>query len=244
MGKYNIGEIWWVHFPFKEKNDEKHRPAIIIDDNKIAILTIYVTSQNKVNPYSIEITDWKQAGLSVPSWARIDRIVSISEWRISGKIGMLSQGDLIKILQLVAEINTNIYHNFSLVAVKRKDGRYIQRYDKDWNCWLFPYYRTTDNNKENIEKQVKNELGIECSISYITVAEHCKYSARDEVYKRYKHKLYKIELTDVPEHMMETMFELSAIQYKWMTIEEMEENKEIMEKNDDVVAFIKKSIDN
>lgn len=231
-------------FHLKKKNDEKHRPAIIIDDNKIAILTLYVTSQNKDNPYSIKITDWKQAGLSVPSWARIDRIVSIAEWRISHKIGMLSQEDLLKILQLVAEINTNIYHDFSLVAVKRKDGKFLQKYDEDWKCWLFPYYRTTDNNKADIEKQVEKELDIKCDISYITVAEHCKYSVKDEVYKRYKHKLYKVDLMDIPEHMIESKFELSTIRYKWMAIEEMEDNKEIMDKNDDIVAFVKKNLDN
>ena len=242
MIEYNIGDVWWVHFPFKEIDKEKRRPAIIIDDDKIAVLTIYVTSQNKDNPYSIEIKDWKQAGLTIPSWARIDRIVEIGEWRMSDKIGILSKDDLLKILQLVAEINTNIYHDFSLVAIKREDGRFLQKYDEDWKCWLFPYYRTTDNNKADIEKNVENEFSIKNDILYVNIAEHCKYSVKDEVYKRYKHKLYKIELTDIPENMMEDEFEIDTIRYKWMSIEEMEQSQEIMDKNDDIIAFIKKNI--
>lgn len=157
---------------------------------------------------------------------------------------MLSQEDLLKILQLVAEINTNIYHDFSLVAVRREDGRFLQKYDEDWKCWLFPYYRTTDNNKTDIEKNVENDLDLTCDISYVTVAEHCKYSVRDDVYKRYKHKLYKIELKNISETMMESEFEISKTRYKWMSIEEMEEDQELMDKNDEIVAFVKKNIEN
>lgn len=243
MAKYNIGEIWWVHFPFKDIDDEKRRPAIVIDEDTIAILTLYVTSQNKDNPYSIEIRDWKQAGLKIPSWARIDRIVSVAEWRMSDRIGCLSQNDLLKILQLVAEINMNVYHDFSLVAIKREDDRFLQKYDEDWECWLFPYYRTMDNNKAYVENQIENEFDIKYNISYVTVAEHCKYSIRDKVYKRYKHKLYKVDLKEIPSNMMQTEFELSEIRYRWMSIEEMEQSQEIMDKNDDIVAFIKKNIE-
>ena len=45
--------MWWVQFPFKD-HKEKLRPAVIIDDNRIAILAMYVTSQNKDNPFSMK----------------------------------------------------------------------------------------------------------------------------------------------------------------------------------------------
>ena len=44
MGKYNIGDVWWTHFPFENSNIVKHRPAIVINDDEIAILAMYVTS--------------------------------------------------------------------------------------------------------------------------------------------------------------------------------------------------------
>ena len=56
----------------------KKEPAIVIDDDTIAILTMYVTNQNKENPYSIKLEDWAETGLSKPSWTRIDKIVSIN----------------------------------------------------------------------------------------------------------------------------------------------------------------------
>ena len=151
MGKYNIGDVWWTHFPFENSNIVKHRPAIVINDDEIAILAMYVTSKDKETPYSIEITDWEQTGLSKVSWARIDRIISISEWNLDRKIGKLTERDLLKILQLVAEITTETFHEFSLAAIKN-NNRFLQIYDNRWKCWLFPYFRSTqNNNKENID---------------------------------------------------------------------------------------------
>ena len=118
MEKYNIGELWWTHFPFSDKDEYKRRPALVIGDDTIAILTIYVTSQNKEdNPYSILIEDWKEAGLSKKSWVRIDKIIELSEWNMDRKIGELSQNDLSKILQLAKEALTNTLHEFSLLAI-------------------------------------------------------------------------------------------------------------------------------
>ena len=106
MGKYNIGEVWWLNFPFSDQNKKKHRPAVVIDGNRIAVLAMYVTSKNKPNPYSIKITDWEQAGLPKESWVRIDRVVQIEEVDIDLKIGELSVHDLQKIEQLFAEYVT------------------------------------------------------------------------------------------------------------------------------------------
>ena len=47
MEKYNIGDVWWIHFPYEDEDKEKRRPAIVIDDDTIAILAMYVIRQNK-----------------------------------------------------------------------------------------------------------------------------------------------------------------------------------------------------
>ena len=152
MEKYNIGDVWWIHFPYEDEDKEKRRPAIVIDDDTIAILAMYVTSQNKENPYSIKLEDWAETGLSKPSWTRIDKIISINEWYMDRKIGSLSPRDLTKIMQLAAELLNNEFHEFSLIAVKNPIGKYLQKYDYRWNCWLFPYIKTAENNKENVDE--------------------------------------------------------------------------------------------
>ena len=38
MEKYNVGDVWWIHFPFSDNDKVKRRPAIVIDNDTIAIL--------------------------------------------------------------------------------------------------------------------------------------------------------------------------------------------------------------
>lgn len=92
----------------------------------------------------MKIDDWEAAGLKVESWARIDRIIKIDEWRMDRKIGDLSENDLRKIMQLTAEFLTNTSHEFSLVALMNTDGKFLQVYDNRWKCWLFPYFRSAN----------------------------------------------------------------------------------------------------
>lgn len=239
MGKYNLGEVWWTEFPFEEIDVSKRRPAIVIDESTIAVLAMMVTSKDKKNPYSIKIDDWQEAGLVTESWARIDRIIRMDEWRMEKKIGDLSESDLLKVSQLVAEHLSGTYHEFSLLAITNAEGKYLQIYDERWDCWLFPYYRTEDSNKESIDKHASNLLKMNVATSYVASAPHCKYSESDKVYKQYRHKLYRIGLKDVPEYMNSDEFYLNDKKCAWKSIKEMEDDENVMKKNDDVVAFVK-----
>lgn len=239
MGKYKLGEVWWTQFPFEEIEESKRRPAIVIDDNKIAVLALMVTSKDKSNPHSIKIDEWQKAGLKKESWARIDRIIQMDEWRMEKKIGDLSESDFLKITQLVAEHISGVYHEFSLLAITNPAGKYLQLYDQRWKCWLFPYYRTGDPNKENIDAYASELLKMDVVTSYITQAVHCKYSESDNVYKQYRHTLYSYSLNAVPIHMREDVFELGNKKYSWKSIEELETDTNVMSKNDDVIAFVK-----
>lgn len=77
---------------------------------------------------------------------------------------------------------------------------------------------------------------------YRTDAKHCKYSVSDGRYKIYNHKLYKLLLTDPPESMRDNIFEIDGTKYLWMLFEELEVDLNTMQKNDDVIAFVKSKI--
>lgn len=240
MEKYNVGDVWWIHFPYSDKEELKRRPAIVIDDDTLVILAMYVTTKNKIdNPYSILIEDWKEAGLKKESWTRIDKIVKVDEWNMDRKIGELSKKDLTKIMQLVKEILTNTFHEFSLLAIVNTNGQYLQKYDMRWKSWLFPYVRSAEDNKANVDNYASRLFGRETETEYVTCAKHCKYSVSDNVYKIYNHKLYKLLLDSIPENMSDETFEIEGNTYKWMTIEEMENDERIMEVNDEIIAFVK-----
>ena len=240
MGKYSIGDVWWVQFPYSDINEVKRRPAIVIDDNTFAILAMYVTTKDKsTNPYSIPIYDWEAAGLKRESWTRIDKIVSIDEYNIVCKIGSLSQRDLVKILQLVKEVLSNTLHEFSLLAIKNPDNKYLQVYDNRWQAWLFPYIKSNDDNKANVDHFACSLLNKDVDMKYIVTAKHCKYSVSDDVYKIFNHKLYTVTLESYPENMNEDTFLIDKSRYKWMSIEEMERDERVMEVNEEIVAFVK-----
>ena len=233
------GELWWVHFPFSDCVKYKRRPAIILEDDTIAILTLYVTSKNKPSPYSIELTDWKEAGLSEPSWARIDKIVRIGESNLDTHIGRLSKNDFPKIMELVGEIRLNKRHDFSLVAIQNSENKFLQLYDERWESWLFPYFRyDPEDNKSFVSKKTSELLGFDVSPEFVVTAEHCKYSVSDDCYKIYKHRLYSIKIKDLPANMKQPEFELNGRKCSWMSVEEMAENERIMEVNSDIVAFV------
>ena len=113
------------------------------------------------------------------------------------------------------------------------------KYDERWECWLFPYLRSTDNNKENVDNFVSQLFHSEMSTEYLCTAKHCKYSVSDGVYKIYNHKLYRVLMDEISENVPESIFGDSDFKYRWMSIEEMEKDQVIMEKNDDIVAFVK-----
>lgn len=241
IGKYNVGEVWWTYFPYQEQNVEKHRPAIVIDEDTIAILAMYVTSQNKDCAYSVLIEDWQKTGLKKPSWARIDRIIQLNEQNMDRKIGDLSDKDLKKIVELVTEITKDIYHEFLLVTITNSLKGYLLRYDERWKCWLFPYIRGAAANKENVDRYVTELCQQEIETQYMTTEVHCKYSVSDQCYKRYRHKLYRMPLEKLPAHMEKDSFVVNGEMYCWMTIDEMEKNDGIMTKNSEVIAFVKNS---
>lgn len=205
MEKYNLGEVWWTEFPFEEIDITKRRPAIVIDEDTIAVITMMVTSKDKQNPYSIKIYNWQAAGLTRESWARIDRIVRMDEWRMEKKIGNLSKDDLLKISQLVAEHISGKYHEFSLLAVTNASGKYLQVYDERWKCWLFPYYRTEESNKENIDKHASNLLKMAVTTSYVANAPHCKYSQSDIDRINCKHEVGDIVLSSAEKAVFESV---------------------------------------
>ena len=143
-----------------------------------------------------------------------------------------------------------IKHYFSLVAIKDEyhefSNRYLLYYDKVWKCWFFPNYKTKDDNNEAfVATKLSNALHIKeqnITLTYITEKVQPKFSRRDQVQKVYSHRLYQGKISDYPKEIQSDTFTLDQIQYRWMTIAEMEEDDVIREVNSDVVSLVKESI--
>ena len=42
--RFEPWEIWWADVKFKESDTEKRRPIIVLDDDTVLVLALYVTS--------------------------------------------------------------------------------------------------------------------------------------------------------------------------------------------------------
>lgn len=98
MTTYKKWDIVLVPFPFTDLSSIKKRPALIIspdiynaaDDLIIAFITSNIQSSEKYGDYLI--TQWKQAGLPLPSKLRM-KFATVSKDIIIKKIGTIENSD-------------------------------------------------------------------------------------------------------------------------------------------------------
>jgi len=68
MPNYQLGDIVLVKFPFTNNLGFKKRPALIIKDtNNGDVIVCRITSKLYDSAYDIELKDWSQNGLQLPS---------------------------------------------------------------------------------------------------------------------------------------------------------------------------------
>ena len=153
------------------------------------------------------------------------------------------------LFQDIEQLNM-IQHNHSLVAVKdnscEEKLRYLVYYDERWDCKLFLNYKTQNrNNEAALKEQVAADLNLNSDdivCNYITSRVQEKYSVSHQEMRVYNHRLYEMYFNYIPDKFKKDNFEVNGKHYYWMTIEEMEKDDNIKEKNLEVVDFVKEYI--
>jgi mRNA interferase MazF len=95
MPNYSKNEVILVRYPFSSLRGSKVRPAVIINDSHISRDVIIVPLTSKVSPLlagEFVLTDWKRAGLNVPSAAKRG-IYTVHQSLIMKSIGKISDTD-------------------------------------------------------------------------------------------------------------------------------------------------------
>jgi mRNA-degrading endonuclease toxin of MazEF toxin-antitoxin module len=86
------GEIWYANFPLEEDEAQTiRRPSIIVAavDNQVVAIKITKHDPRKNDPFDVKIEHWIEAGLSVPSTARISKTKYIDKSQILNRKGEL-----------------------------------------------------------------------------------------------------------------------------------------------------------
>ena len=109
MQKFRSGEIVLVKFPFANLEEVKRRPALVLlDSGDDDILVARITSQPRQTAFDMEISQWKQAGLLLPSIARLDKLASLEKKIVEKSLGILSSTDWMKVKEKILEMWTSL----------------------------------------------------------------------------------------------------------------------------------------
>ena len=96
--QYQFGDIVLVSFPFTEDGTVKNRPGLVLLDSDDEDLVVgRLTSQPLKDKFDLIIEKWKEAGLLLPSTARLSKFATISKNLVKIKLGVLLKEDLEKV---------------------------------------------------------------------------------------------------------------------------------------------------
>ena len=94
MKRYRPGEVVLLLFPFTGRQGAKRRPALVLlDTGDSDIVVARVTGQARQSPYDIEITDWRGAGLRLPSIVRLHKLATLEKALVDRNLGILAATD-------------------------------------------------------------------------------------------------------------------------------------------------------
>jgi mRNA interferase MazF len=107
---HQFGDIILVPFPFTNQLATKQRPAVVISSaayhaNRADLLIMAITSQAHTAPdfASIELINWKTAGLLKPSYAK-PVLTTIEQTLVIQRMGSLSLNDQNALRQMLTQI--------------------------------------------------------------------------------------------------------------------------------------------
>lgn len=123
-------------------------------------------------------------------------------------------------------------------------NRYLLYYDISWKVWFFPWSRTLDN--YTIKKYISSILQIPVKtlkVNHLTTKVSTKISIRSGMKKTYNFAIYKVIINKngflKNKILSEDSFNISKRDFRWMTMIEIENNQDILDKNKDVVEIVK-----
>lgn len=157
--------------------------------------------------------------------------------------------DHIKLMKDIEDLDM-IQHKHSLIMIKRninpKVSQFLLYYDEKWDCKLFLNYKTVDrNNERNIVNHIAEDLNMDAkkiNCRYVASRVQEKYSVSHNEDRVYQHRLYEISFEKMPELALKEDFVLNDRHYYWMSISDMEKDENIVQKNLEVVDFVKENV--
>ena len=135
-------------------------------------------------------------------------------------------------------------HDFSILVFKDKSGKFVRQYlvkkDPRWHCWLFPYYKNSGSDANDL-LQIARNMGFEDALfGKITEQDITKISVSAGHSKDYHHTYYEV-LVDCSDKKFRETFKYRGNKYRWMSSEEMKAHKKTKLNNSDVIHYVEET---
>jgi mRNA interferase MazF len=102
---YRFGDIVLIAFPYSNNEGNKKRPALVLlDTGDNDLLLARITSQYVSTNFDMQISEWQEAGLLVPSYIRLHKLATLETILIDRRLGHLSSSDLAQVEAKLNEI--------------------------------------------------------------------------------------------------------------------------------------------
>jgi len=109
METYRAGEIVLLSFPFADAMGARRRPALVLLDTGDAdIVVARVTSQVARGPFDVELMEWRQAGLLLPSIIRVHKVATLEKRLVERRLGALTANDWERVRAAIRQLWTSI----------------------------------------------------------------------------------------------------------------------------------------
>lgn len=109
MITYTPGELVFVLFPFVDSTGAKRRPALVLlDTGDDDIVVARVTGQIPQSSYDVSLANWQQAGLRIPSVARLHKLATLEKQLVERKLGSLSPDDWLQVIAGIRRLWSSI----------------------------------------------------------------------------------------------------------------------------------------
>lgn len=89
------GDLVFVDFPFTDLSGKKKRPALVLAVDMVDATLAFVTSQlHQAQVTDVQLAPRAGSGLKLPSAIRINKLATIKQTLIQGKLGELTPAEL------------------------------------------------------------------------------------------------------------------------------------------------------
>ena len=99
------GDLVLLAFSYSGATESKRRPALVVfDAGDDDVVVVRVTSQPSQGPFDLSLSDWRQAGLLLPSVARLGKIATLEKRLVERRLGGLAAADWQKAQSILRRI--------------------------------------------------------------------------------------------------------------------------------------------